>query len=224
MTSTSSARKPEPGSATTRRSRAAPARPGRAAGVIAAIVVALMLAGCAATPTLRFDPRPSAGHFHGGSLKVLHQIMPPGSVDPEADTLDLLHAFEQAQGIERQAILRAAFHARFNDIDRDLRGAHVWTLQSYTHGLATPDPYTELLKPVLGVTLTLSTAEGEVRWHGIESVGAGNASTPLFTPDQLRHDPQLLHAAWVAAAELVMQRLQSKYRAGIRDRREGYAN
>lgn len=224
MTPTTSACIPAPGPATTRRSRAAPARRRRASGVIAALIVALVLAGCAATPTLRFDPRPSAGHFHGGSLKVLHEIMPPGSVDPAADTLDLLHAFEQAQGIERQAILRAAFHARFNDIDRDLRGAHQWTLQIYTHGLATPDPYTELLKPVLGVTLTLSTAEGEVRWHGIESVGAGNASTPFFTPDQLRHDPQLLHAAWEAAAELVMQRLQSKYRAGVRDRREGYAN
>ena len=213
-----------PACATTRRSLGMCASHRRCITPLAAMLIALMLAGCAATPTLRFDPRPSAGHFHGGSLRVLHAIMPPGSVDPEADTLDLLHAFEQAQGIDRQAILRAAFHARFNDIDRDLRGAHVWTLQGYTHGLATPDPYTELLKPVLGVTLTLTGADGEVRWHGIESVGAGNASTPFFTPDQLRDDPRLLHAAWIAAAELVMQRLQSKYRAGIRDRREGYAN
>jgi hypothetical protein len=224
MTPTPSARNPAPGSATTPRSRAAPARRGHAAVVIVAMLVVALLAGCAATPTLRFDPRPSAGHYHGGSLKVLHEIMPPGSVDPEADTLDLLRAFEQAQGIDPQAILRAAFHRHFNDIHHALRGPHQWTLQIYTHGLATPDPYTELLKPVLGVTLTVTGADGDVRWHGIESVGAGNASTLFFTPDQLRDDPSLLRAAWVAAAELVMQRLQSKYRAGVRDRREGYAD
>ena len=183
-----------------------------------------LLAGCSSTPPLQLDPRPSSGHYSGPSLRVLHEAMPTGMVPPETDTLELLQAFEQAHGIEPDAILRTAFLAHFSDIDRALRGRHRWTLYRYTHGLASPDLYTEALKPVLGVTLTLESADGAVLWHGVESVGYGSAQTPVFTPEQLREDPGRLRAGWEAAAETVMARLAQKYRAGIRDRREGYAD
>ena len=108
--------------------------------------------------------------------------------------------------------------------DRELRGRHRWTLYRYTHGLASPDVYSETLKPVLGVTLILDTPDGTVLWHGVASVGHASLDTPAFTPGQLRDDPDRLRAGWVVAADVVMARLAQKYRAGIRDRREGYAD
>ena len=198
--------------------------PARGRTTILALFALLLLAGCGSTPPLQLDPRPSAGHYSGSSLRVLHEAMPGGVVPPDTDTLELLDAFERAHGIEPDAIVRSAFLAHFSESDRELRGRHRWTLYRYTHGLASPDLYTEALKPVLGVTLTLESADGAVLWHGVESVGYGSAQTPVFTPDQLRENPGRLRAGWEAAAETVMARLAQKYRAGIRDRREGYAD
>ena len=50
--------------------------------------------------------------------------MPAGVVPPDTDTLELLGAFEQAHGIESDAIVRSAFLAHFSDIDDRLRGRH----------------------------------------------------------------------------------------------------
>ena len=200
-----------------------PRAPARGRTTVLALLALLLLAGCRSTPPLQLDPRPSAGHYSGSSLRVLHEAMPAGVVAPDTDTLELLGAFEKAHGIEPDAIVRNAFLAHFSDIDHQLRGRHRWTLYRYTHGLASPDVYSEALKPVLGVTVTLTTPDGTVLWHGVESVGHASPDTPAFTPGQLRDDPDRLRAGWVAAADVVMARLAQKYRAGIRDRREGYA-
>ena len=198
--------------------------PARGRSTILALFALLLLAGCGSTPPLQLDPRPSAGHYSGSSMRVLHEAMPGGVVPPDTDTLELLDAFERAHGIEPDAIVRSAFLAHFSESDRELRGRHRWTLYRYTHGLASPDVYSETLKPVLGVTLILDTPDGTVLWHGVASVGHASLDTPAFTPGQLRDDPDRLRAGWVVAADVVMARLAQKYRAGIRDRREGYAD
>ena len=156
--------------------------PARGRTTILALFALLLLAGCGSTPPLQLDPRPSAGHYSGSSLRVLHEAMPGGVVPPDTDTLELLDAFERAHGIEPDAIVRSAFLAHFSESDRGLRGRHRWTLYRYTHGLASPDVYSETLKPVLGVTLILDTPDGTVLWHGVASVGHASLDTPAFPP------------------------------------------
>ena len=85
-----------------------PRAPARGRTTVLALLALLLLAGCRSTPPLQLDPRPSAGHYSGSSLRVLHEAMPAGVVAPDTDTLELLGAFEQAHGIEPDAIVTAA--------------------------------------------------------------------------------------------------------------------
>ena len=50
--------------------------PARGRTTILALFALLLLAGCGSTPQLQLDPRPSAGHYSGSSLRVLHEAMP----------------------------------------------------------------------------------------------------------------------------------------------------
>lgn len=66
--------------------------------------------------------------------------------------------------------------------------------------------------------------DNDYLWHGREFVDITSPDLPNFTLEQLRDSPMLLADGWQAASEVLMRRLLAKYCAGIRDRREGYAN
>ncbi|MCK9487901.1 MAG: hypothetical protein M0Q42_00595 [Xanthomonadales bacterium] len=189
----------------------------------AAVVIGMVLAGCATTARLTLDHDNAPVQYHGPPLDRLRTALPPGWPIRDDSVSSLLQAFEEFHGIDRGTILEAAFHRHFHDDLRRLPpGAH-WLLKLEMIGLAMPDIRADLMQPVFLVTLRLDDADGRDLWHGRESVAPGHPSTPAFDLEQLAADPGWLSAAWQAAADETLSRLQRKYRAGERDRREGYA-
>lgn len=189
---------------------------------VAAMLLVLLIAGCASRAPLEIDPRWAFG-YHGPSAKVLREAVPVVLQPADDDTTELIEAFERAHGIDRERSLRAAFEASFGAKDlRPPRGSR-WVLQPGRVGLAERH-FSGLMKPQLGANLSLVSASGEYLWHGAEFVDIGSPDLPYFTLEQLRDRPALLAEAWQAASQVLMRRLLAKYRSGVRDRREGYAD
>lgn len=195
----------------------------RALKRVLALAACALLAGCAATAQLTVDHDRAPVQYHGPPPDPLRLSLPPGWPLSDDSIGALLQAFEAVHGIDRGAILEAAFHRHFHDDLRRLpRGAH-WFLKLEMIGLATPDIRADRMQPVFLVTLRLDDPAGRDLWHGRESVTPGDPSTPAFDLEQMVAEPDWLASAWQTAADQTLARLQRKYRAGERDRREGYA-
>lgn len=189
---------------------------------VAAMLLVLLIAACATRAPLEVDARWAFG-YHGPSAEVLREAVPLMFQPADDDTTELIEAFERAHAIDRERILRAAFDASFGAADLRVPRGKRWVLTPGRVGLADRN-YSGLMKPQLGASLSLVSEAGEHLWHGREFVDIGSPDLPYFTLEQLRDRPALLAEAWQAASQVLMRRLLAKYRSGVRDRREGYAD
>lgn len=189
---------------------------------VSALLLLLLLAACATRAPLEIDARWAFG-YHGPSAEVLREAVPVMFQPADDDTTDLIQAFERAHGIDRERTLRAAFEASFAAAKLRVPRGSRWVLQPGRVGLAERN-YSGLMKPQLGASLSLVSGSGEYLWHGREFVDIGSPDLPYFSLEQLRDRPALLAEAWNAASQVLMRRLLAKYRSGVRDRREGYAD
>lgn len=190
---------------------------------LSALLLLFLIAGCATRAPLEIDGRHWAFGYHGPSAEVLREAVPVVFQTAKDDNTGLIQDFERAHGIDRERILGAAFDASFGAARiRAPRGSR-WLLQPGRVGLAERN-YSSLMKPQLGASLSLVAGNGEYLWHGREFVDIDSPDLPFFSLEQLRDSPVLLDEAWRAAAHVLMRRLLAKHRAGLRDRREGYAD
>ncbi len=187
------------------------------------LMLSVALAGCATRAPLEIDSRQWSYGYHGPSPEVLLEAV-PADLRPEGnDSTNVVLAIERAYDIDRERILRRAFDASFGAAKLTVPRGSRWVLQTGRFGLADLN-YTGLMKPNMGANLSLISSDGVYLWHGREFVDITSPDLPNFTLEQLRDSPMLLANGWQAASEVLMRRLLAKYRAGIRDRREGYAN